>query len=283
MKKSKPKKTFHHSPSQNGILNLNRDQLVLRLIDHDPSLESLNFDMELPDLELSASHARSLLSSLPSTMDEIRRRTSPVSLFSLRASLFALIDQEFLTSDEADQLAPLARILGLGQIEEALRLWFLRVHASTHLSSSTSRPQMTRLERGLAVLFHSTQGQHIFESLTGEERVLLSGPWVRPMMRLAHQELFPRHALLALYRSTQNKHQALLLDQYERCRKRVGASPFTVYSLLFEELDLIGLERLFGHLAASDELALLRSKIGECSIAVQQAYDQAIRSVSEVS
>ena len=257
--------------------------LIKLLLDHDIDLSEKTILAELGELDVAITHARALLSCLPSTIDEVRQRTAPTSLFCLRAALFALVTQDCLKTEEADQLAPLSRVIGLGEVEGPLFLWFKLIKAERTLIWGAPRLHITRLERALALLFHSTSGQRIFERLTGEERVILSGPWVRPMMRLAQQELFPRHALLALYRSTQADDQELLIEQFERCRKRVSADPISVYSLLFGQMTVIELERLFGHLAANNELERLSSHATTFAPSVRRAYDQAVRSVSEVS
>ena len=283
MKKYTPQQVTCASSSSHVTQILDGDAFIQLLLTLDPSLDRNGLDHELDDLQSAIIHARSLLSSLPSTLEEVKRRSLSVSLFALRASIFALVSQERLTTEEADQLAPLSRVMGLGRIAPSILVWLRNLLGSTHLSLVTPRSQLSKIERGLALLFHSPQGQRVFEELSGEDRVLLCGPWVRPMMRLAPHELFPRHALLALFRSTQQEHRMLLIELFERSRRRVGCSPLPAYQLLLEHLNLIELEKLFGHIAATGELPMFRETLLTSSPSVRRAFDQAVRSVSEVS
>jgi hypothetical protein len=143
--------------------------------------------------------------------------------------------------------------------------------------------QLMRVERGLAALFHSARGHEMFEIFTEEERVLLSGPWVRPMMRLASRERFPKQALLALYQSTSVDARELLIQQFERCRRRVHADPLPTYELLLPALSFSELNLLFAYWSSSAELSSMTPYMSLFSKEVQQAFDYAACSENEVS
>ena len=252
-------------------------------------LSELKLEMNIPQRMLSLSHindafvyARSLLQSLPAHLDEVNDRARSASLFALRVALFALIDSDQIGAYEADQLAPLFRVIGLEELEEPLYLWLTREwaeldrdHASTH--------QVARVERGLAALFHSARGHEMFEVLSEEERVWLSGPWVRPMMRLAGRERFPKQALLALYQSTSPEIRPQLLRQFERCRRRAHADPLPAYELLVPALNRAELQALFTYWSSSDELSPMAPYMTLFSAEIQSAFDYAACLEKEVS
>ena len=123
----------------------------------------------------------------------------------------------------------------------------------------------------------------MFEMLSEEERIWLSGPWVRPMMRLAGRERFPKQALLALYQSTSPEIRLQLLQQFERCRRRVHADPLPAYELLVPALSRAELHTLFTHWSASDELLPMAPYMTLFSPEVQSAFDHAACLESEVS
>ena len=251
-------------------------------------LSSLQLEMNTPlrilsldRMNLALIQARSLLQSLPAHLDEVRRRTDPSSLFELRVTLFALIDSDLMSLGEADQLAPLFRVIGLEELERAMCLWL--EHEWAIFEHDQSPSQLTRVERGLASIFHSERGHEMFALFSEEERVLLSGPWVRPMMRLAGHERFPKQALLSLYRSTSSELRDLLIQQFERCRRRVHADPLPTYDLLLPTLNFSELNLLFAHWTASGELLAMTPYIGLFPKEVQLAFNYAACSESDVS
>lgn len=273
-----------HSSSQ-GLDQRSLSTILKLLGDLDTSLSQALCSISPKSFSSSMDHARSLLFTLPSTLDEVMRRSGPVSLFSIRVALFSMVESDQLTTDEADQLAPLMRVLSVGELEQALVAWFKRVRQVDPQSENVKfdKRRQAKLERGLSMLFHSPRGHELFESICESERIELSGPWVRPMMRLANHELFPRHALLALYRSTSPILRPALLHQFERCRRRVRAKPLPAYTMIFVELDLFELELLFAHFAANEELTGLKTQLTHFPTHVQRAFDHAACSESEVS
>lgn len=228
-----------------------------------------------------------LLMSLPSHLDELQHRCTSSSLFVLRAVLFIHIDQDLMTLEEADQLAPLSRILGLDELEICIVRWFeneKREYDSCKRKSLKLRnTQLMRLERGLSFLFHSPSGQALFERLNEVDRVELSGPWVRPMFRLAEHELFPRYALYALYKSTEEDQRLALLTQFEKCRRRVRVQPLPAYEKLLPELRLSELDFILAHLKALDELAKVSQVATYLPEHVQLAVERMMNRMDEVS
>lgn len=251
-------------------------------------LEALEVNVSEPLQTLSStminqalSHARGLLKRLPSDLDEVRDRSTPCSLFELRVALFCLIDSDQLGCDDADQLAPLFRVIGAGELEEPLSLWLEREWSDYQREASAQ--QLTRVERGLAALFHSARGHERFESMSEHDRVLFSGPWVRPMMRLAGRERFPKQALLALYRSTHPEVRDALLQQFERCRRRVHARPLPTYELLLPALTFAEFSLLLAYWDSHQELESIAPYMSAFSEEIQQMFASAIASERYVS
>ena len=261
--------------------------LSTRLIELDPTLKQ---DLEglTTDHLLRAHHSiRSLLLSLPNHIEEVRARSGSSSLFTIRVVLFTLVDHNLLTLEEADQLAPLFRIIGLGSLEAALMNWFCQEHTNLGKTGWEEDEGLklttNRLERGLSILFHSDQGQYLFESLKEEERVRLSGPWVRPMMRLASYEVFPQYALCALFKSTSENMKATLIIQFEKCRRKVRAKPLPIYEKLIGDLTFDQLDLLFAYLASVGDLDHLESALPRLPLRIKVAYDKTRRLIDEVS
>lgn len=255
--------------------------LITRLSSFQLDMTSPMRRLTLDSFNRALSQARSLLQRLPSHLDEVRRRSAPSSLFELRIALFALIDSDALGCDEADQLAPLLRVLGVQELERPLSLWLEGEWCIAQ--SDRHNAHTTRVERGLAALFHSARGHELFESLSGEERIRLSGPWVRPMMRLAGRDRFPKQALLALYQSTDPNDRDALIQQFERCRRRVHARPLPTYELLIPALTFAELSLLFAYWASHDELEAVAPHMKVFSETVQQLFSSMLTSERQVS
>jgi len=110
------------------------------------------------------------------------------------------------------------------------------------LPDDTLRATMTKVvldEKGsmmvregcLAFLMHQetliNDGRSAFEALTERQRIDLSGPWVRPMVRLAAEEsdadtVFPKLALKALVHNTTDQNKSYLIDYIESVERMFG-------------------------------------------------------------
>ena len=225
-------------------------------------------------------HAHALLHTLPSHLDEVMQRTESTSLFELRVALFCLIDSDQLNALEADQLAPLFRVIGVKELTDPLALWIEAELKAWHRAPTFAHT--TRVERGLASVFHSERGHELFEALSEHERIELSGPWVRPMLRLAPREVFPRQALLALYRSTSALARPELIHQLELCRRQINASALPAYELLLHDLSELELELLFSYLASRDELSQIKPLLERLPEQCRRAFEYIRGMVSEV-
>ena len=133
-----------------------------------------------------------------------------------------LIYTNALTVEQGDQLSPLFKVLGSEGVSNEL------FHLITYTTNRIQR------EQALAAMFHSTAGQMYFEDLSEFQRIELSGPWIRPMMRLVESDTFPRFALAALYHSTADYARAELLQRFEECRIEVKADPLYVYEIVWQ-------------------------------------------------
>ena len=258
-----------------------------RILSFDPELRQDCIRLSTGALQKAQKDLFELLLSLPNHLEELKQRITSSSLFSLRAVLFIHVDQDLMTLEEADQLAPLCRVLGLGQLETCVERWFRHEKKAYDFAKLKSfqpnKRQIMRLERGLSLLFHSPSGQAIFESLNETDRVELSGPWVRPMFRLAEHELFPRYALFALYKSTAENQRLTLLVQFEKCRKRVQVKALPAYEKLLPELQLNELDFILAHLKSLDELNTVVQKLCLLPDYVKVAVERIINHVDEVS
>ena len=167
--------------------------------------------------------ALDLLTHLPPTFQDLQSRTSETPLLSIRLCLLYLVCTRQLTQAQGDQLSPLFKILGTEGIESRL----LNLFEKTDL--------IPLKEHLLAMIFHSSEGLELFESLSDEERVELCGPWMRPMIHLAQTQSFPRYALCALYTSTPKQCQLHLLEKMESFRSEIGHSADLVYEILIKQ------------------------------------------------
>jgi hypothetical protein len=226
-------------------VNYNQDEDLNHYSSTPPSHSVINFSTEMDDLhafhdryQRYTKQAIAVLSPLPAQRSTIRKRIGALSLLSLRRTLVYLIYTNTLTVEQGDQLSPLFKVLGIEGVSN--ELFYLLTHA----------PILIQREQALAAIFHSTKGQSYFENLSEFQRIELSGPWIRPMMRIATIDTFPRFAIAALYHSTADYARADLLQRFEECRQEVNADPIYVYEILWqrpieEHLALYLLETLY--------------------------------------
>ena len=119
-----------------------------------------------------------------------------------------------LSQLETDNLPPLVRVLRddlqVRHVEEATRVL------------NTSQVLKER-EVALALLMHVERSA--FDTLTDPERILLSGPWVRPMLRhLSAPDGFPQQAMFQLLNSVSLRYRTMMIAQMNDCALEVGVS-----------------------------------------------------------
>ena len=134
--------------------------------------------------------------------------------------VISAIKSNELSEEAVDSLAPFFRVVGLPTRDQVSFI------GEFHLTDNIEHKQSF-----LACVFHTETGKVFFDTLTDEERIDYSSPWVRPMMRLAMTELFPRHALAALWTSTQPRLRSRMVYKMEEERKRVNADSQIVYEV----------------------------------------------------
>ena len=239
-----------------------------------PQLTAQSRTSALTPLSSPERHALSLMSPLPSSKEALSRRAYPMTLTELRRTIVTLLDHERLSDEQGDRLSPFFKVLGVGEEEERLVACF-----------SAARPDRVRAQ-ALAALFHSERGVSIFSALSDLERVSLCAPWVRPMMALASEELFPRFAIAALFQATPSEARLALLWRFERCRQEVGGRAASAYEVLLTQNELTCEERelLLEELSAVDELEGLAELMSRCEPALQALFEsklaEATRGVS---
>lgn len=83
-----------------------------------------------------------------------------------------------------------------------------------------------RREACLSFILHteSDDPESAFNQLSIDQRIELSGTWVRPMCKLAQTEHFPRYALNALIMATPVDKRLMMIDKIEKCAGEVGAT-----------------------------------------------------------
>lgn len=163
---------------------------------------------------------RQYLKNLPSTKAEFERNNS---IAGVQRELFTSALQGELTQIEIDQIAPLIRVIG-----------FPQDYVET-LISKFDVGCVSERESYLALMFHTPVGSKFFGSLPEKKRIILSGPWIRPMLRLADNgQEFPKKALVQIVKSTSKRNQALFREIIEEYRIALGCS-LSVYDAFPQE------------------------------------------------
>ena len=142
--------------------------------------------------------------ALPRTVEEFRSRGFDPDDAIVEIGK-AFIDQS-LTRQDIDNLSPLTKVIKVEDGMARLILSYWNVDGYDR-------------EAILAIIFHTSVGQEFFETLSEEDRVVNSGPWVRPMVKTASDNEFPRYALAALLASTEQTSWPTLIAKMEDCRK----------------------------------------------------------------
>ena len=159
-----------------------------------------------------------LLDRLPCSYDELQQRVKQerTSVCHVASILCDVIKSDVLTQEQGDRLGAFGKVLG-----EA-------VHVRSCCCLYHNAPNKRVKERAFSLLFHTTEGEKIFNTLNSTEKAILSAPWVRSMLRQGDH--VAKHLLATLY--TANKEAGeQQLETFTFCRFEVGASP-SVFSEL---------------------------------------------------
>ena len=160
---------------------------------------------------------RTLLHNLPSSPQDALRRICRDGAFTLAQAVNTIARDALamqLSQQETDNLPPLIRVLRddlqARHIEEATHV----LHTSQVLKER---------EVALALLMHADYSA--FDTLTDPDRVLLSGPWVRPMLRhLSAPDRSPQQALFSLLGCVSLRYRPMMIAQMNDCALEVGVS-----------------------------------------------------------
>jgi hypothetical protein len=145
---------------------------------------------------------------LPMSQQEINDRGYSVA--QIQSDVLTSFYNDTISQDELNNLAPLMRVVGMPRefCEDIISYWH----------------DESKQEQILAIVFHTDAGKEFFDTLSDIDRARTAGPWVRPMMLLADQgELFPKHALAALWQSTSEEAKPTLIDTMEKARLEMMA------------------------------------------------------------
>lgn len=145
---------------------------------------------------------RALLTSLPSNKQQALSRTG-ATIDEIHDYMVGNAIARSFTLVELDRLAPLFRVLDVPSNH---------TNMLKHLVKSNL--DVSIREVALSMVFHSKEGQDLFESLGQTDRIALMGPWVRPMLTMASQgDAFAVTALCALYEATPSDYRALMVKR----------------------------------------------------------------------
>lgn len=135
--------------------------------------------------------------------------------------------REDVTTDDADQIGPMAKVVGMNDHVAELEMRFRDADAA----------DVTR-ERALAAMFHTPRGHDVFGALDADERIRWSGPWIRPMLRLAHEmeDEFPPRALLMLFVATPKSSRMLLANRLAAEVQALGLGADSIRGLLASDV-----------------------------------------------
>jgi len=158
-----------------------------------------------------------VLEKLPATLDQavaVMGVEAPV----LRKMVVSCVSRagtaEGLPQTLADRLAPLCKVIGMDDYADEMARIFV----------DREQPFAVR-ETALAVLFHTAEGQRVFNDLPPRERVDFCGPWVRPMLVMgSSDQQFPRFALAALYAATPADTRTHLCDKIVELIHQLGTA-----------------------------------------------------------
>ena len=136
-----------------------------------------------------------------------------------------------------DTLAPAIRALDIGEEE------VMGAAALLKRVQDESRPLWER-EIALSLVFYTPVGAETFEAMQQRDRIMLSGPWIRPMIKVAGgtdvggigDKTFGRLALMMLYRSTPVEARTLLVDKMVQ-EFRAISGDVTAFVLLLRVMD----------------------------------------------
>lgn len=139
--------------------------------------------------------------------------------------------------NSSDTLAPAIRALDIGEEE------VMGVAALLKRAQDESRPLWER-EIAMSLVFYTPQGQKTFEELRQRDRIMLSGPWIRSMIKVAGgayddgigDKTFGRLALMMLYRTTPVEARTLFVDKMVQ-EFRAISGDVTAFVLLLRVMD----------------------------------------------
>lgn len=162
-----------------------------------------------------------LISAFPSSQTEIKLRT-PKPFSQIRNDLVEIIRLNLLTKEAKLNLSPFSKVLDTNPIQDDLiSLW-----------QDPDCDKENNKENIMAALFHTEKGQEIFENLSHEEKIEVSGPWIAPMVSLyAQGEFFPKMAIASLFVTTPEVFHPLLKTKIDESIQLFNADE-GIYSLI---------------------------------------------------
>ena len=146
------------------------------------------------------------------------------SLDQIASALYKAFLTCSFTQKQKDNLAPFCRTLFNTLSKESKKLWMNNFFELWEDAKDK--------ETLLSIIFHTEKGNDIFNNLSPVERVLYSTPWINPMIKLGINELFPRMALLQLWKSTPREAKLTLYEKIMSVINTLGSE----YSISLNEL-----------------------------------------------
>jgi hypothetical protein len=157
-------------------------------------------------------------SKILDALDDISNTVDDLPLDMIINTLFALAVGGQLGA-RRDSLAPLMRNLVTSRDANLTESMRKVIHAII-LDDNES---IARREACLALVLHTEaeDPESVFNRLNIDQRIELSGTWVRPMCKLAKSEPFPRYALTAMIMSTPEDKRLDMINKIAECAAQV--------------------------------------------------------------
>ena len=149
------------------------------------------------------------------------------SLDQIASAIYKAVLTCSFTQNQKDNLAPFCRTLFNNLSKESKKLW---MNNFFELWEDTEDKETL-----LSIIFHTEKGDEIFNKLSSIERVLYSTAWLRPMIKLGVNELYPRFALLKLWLSTPKEAQIYLFEKIMSIINELGSDYAISLKVLMDE------------------------------------------------
>lgn len=166
---------------------------------------------------------------------EARAKSCNDTLDQIASALYESFLKKGFTQKQKNNLAPFCREFFYCLDMESNQFWISKFCELWNVTDDK--------DTLLSIIFHSEKGAEIFNNLTPVERVKYSGPWIRPMIKLSNTELFPRFALLQIWKSTPKEAKKALYDKIINTLNSFNADYSVCLSELVKDQDFLTVKK----------------------------------------